>query len=243
MTKVSSRCHSIVILVIVRAGRQMRVLVVEDEPRILSFVARGLDAEGYVVDAAPDGAVALKRLEECVYDLVVLDLLLPHVDGLTVLRESTRLGDVPVIVLSARSDLRTKLRGFELGACDYVVKPFALDELLARVRAQLRRHGTQPGEGSLLRAGRLELDVARRQARIGELVADLSEREFRLLHHLVVHVGEVLSRERLLAEVWGYHFDPGSNVVDVCVRRLRKKLGAGAPIATVRHAGYRLDAA
>ena len=168
----------------------------------------------------------------------MLDLLLPRVDGLTVLRESTRLRDVPVIVLSARSDLRTKLRGFELGACDYVVKPFALDELLARVRAQLRRRGAQPADGSLLRAGRLELDVARRQARIGELVADLSEREFRLLHHLVVHVGEVLSRERLLAEVWGYHFDPGSNVVDVCVRRLRKKLGAGAPIETVRHAGY-----
>jgi DNA-binding response OmpR family regulator len=221
----------------------MRVLVVEDEPRILSFVARGLDAEGYVVDAAPDGAVALKRLEECAYDLVVLDLLLPHVDGLTVLRESTRLGEVPVIVLSARSDLRTKLRGFELGACDYVVKPFALDELLARVRVQLRRTVPPGDDDHVLRGGRVVLDLARRQARVDDVVTDLSDREFRLLHHLVLHAGEVISRERLLADVWGYAFDPGSNVVDVCVRRLRRKLGPDAHIETIRHAGYRLAAA
>ena len=222
----------------------MRILVVEDEPRILSFVARGLDSEGYVVDGAPDGAVALRRLDDVVYDLVVLDLLLPRVDGLTLLRElGRRTPDTPVIVLSARTDLPTKLRGFELGARDYIVKPFALDELLARVRVQLRRRDELRADASVLRVGRLELDVARRQARLGERAVDLSEREFRLLHHLPVHAGEVLSRERLLADVWGYHFDPGSNVVDVCVRRLRKKLGATAPIATVRHAGYRLDAA
>ena len=222
----------------------MRILIVEDEPRILSFVARGLDAEGYVVDGAGDGAVALRRLEEVDYDLVVLDLLLPRVDGLTVLRElARRRPDLPVVILSARSDLATKLRGFELGATDYVAKPFALDELLARVRVQLRRR-TDPGhDASLVRAGRLELDLARRQARLDEVVVDLSDREFRLLHQLVAHAGEVLTRERLLADVWGYHFDPGSNVVDVCVRRLRKKLGAGAPIETVRHAGYRLAAA
>jgi DNA-binding response OmpR family regulator len=122
-----------------------------------------------------------------------------------------------------------------------VSKPVALDELLARVRVQLRR--SHPDDGSTsLRGGRLVLDLARRQASLGDVVCDLSDREFRLLHHLVLHVGEVISRERLLAEVWGYTFDPGSNVVEVCVRRLRKKLGPEAPIETVRHAGYRLAA-
>jgi len=225
------------------APAAMRILVVEDEPRILSFVARGLDSEGYVVDGAPDGAIALRRLEDVAYDLVVLDLLLPRVDGLTVLRELARRGVETAVVVPARGDLPTKLRGFELGACDYIVKPFALDELLARVRVQLRRRDELRSDASVLRVGRLELSVTRRQARLGELAVDLSEREFRLLHHLAVHAGEVLSRERLLADVWGYHFDPGSNVVDVCIRRLRKKLGANAPIATIRHAGYRLDAA
>ena len=121
-------------------------------------------------------------------------------------------------------------------------KPFSFDELLARIRAQLR-HGRWGGDGTVVSAGALTLDVARRQARLGELVAELSDREFRLLHHLVRHQGEVVSRERLLSEVWGYHFDPRSNVVDVCVRRLRKKLGAKAPIETVRHGGYRLTPA
>jgi DNA-binding response OmpR family regulator len=149
---------------------------------------------------------------------------------------------LPVLILSARSDLQTKLRGFELGATDYVAKPFALDELLARVRVQLRA-SRPPEDEHLVRAGRIALDLARRQARVGELVTDLSDREFRLLHHMLVHAGEIVSRERLLAEVWGYGFDPGSNVVDVCVRRLRKKLGPEAPIETVRNAGYRLAAA
>ena len=126
---------------------------------------------------------------------------------------------------------------------DYVAKPFALDELLARIRVQLRR-AVPPGEDEhVLHAGRVLLDLARRQARVGDLVTDLSDREFRLLHHLLLHVGEVISRERLLADVWGYDFDPGSNVVDVCVRRLRQKLGPEAAIETVRHAGYRLAAA
>ena len=168
---------------------------------------------------------------------------LPRLDGLTVLRElQQRRPELPVVIVSARADLETKLRGFGLGACDYVSKPFSLDELLARIRAQLRR-GHWGGDGNVLSAGALTLDLARRQARLGEVVAELSDREFRLLHHLVRHQGEVVSRERLLSDVWGYHFDPHSNVVDVCVRRLRKKLGAGAPIETVRHGGYRLTPA
>jgi DNA-binding response OmpR family regulator len=221
----------------------MQILVIEDEPRILAFLARGLEAEGFRVDAAGNGHVGLKRALAAPYDAVILDLLLPGLDGLSVLRElQQRLPDVPVVIVSARSDLPTKLRGFGLGACDYLAKPFALDELVARLRVQLRRHEVRRDE-NVIRAGPLSLDLARRQARIGELVADLSDREFRLLHHLVEHAGTIVSRERLLSEVWGYHFDPGSNVVDVCVRRLRKKLGDDAPIETVRHAGYRVRAA
>jgi two-component system copper resistance phosphate regulon response regulator CusR len=218
----------------------MRILVIEDEPRILAFVTRGLEAEGFTVDAAGDGHDGLRRaaLEE--YDLVVLDLLLPRIDGLAVLRElQQRRPELPVVIVSARAELETKLLGFGLGACDYVSKPYAFDELLARIRAQLRR-GWWGGDGTVISAGGLTLDVARRQARFGEIVADLSDREFRLLHHLICRPGEIVSRERLLSEVWGYHFDPRSNVVEVCIRRLRKKLGADAPIETVRHGGYRL---
>jgi two-component system, OmpR family, copper resistance phosphate regulon response regulator CusR len=150
--------------------------------------------------------------------------------------------ELPVLIVSARSDLPTKLRGFELGASDYIAKPFSFEELLARVWAQLRSV-QRGGDGGVVQAGSLTLDLTRREARLGELVAELSDREFRLLHHLVLHQGEVVSRERLLSEVWGYHFDPRSNVVDVCVRRLRKKLGSDSPIETVRHGGYRLTAA
>ena len=221
----------------------MRILVIEDEPRILAFVSRGLEAEGFTVDPAGDGADGLRRAVLEDYDLVVLDLLLPRLDGLAVLRElQQRRPELPVVIVSARGDLETKLRGFGLGACDYVSKPFSFDELLARIRAQLRR-GQLGGDGTVVSAGPLTLDLARRQARLGEVVAELSDREFRLLHHLVLHQGEVVSRERLLSEVWGYHFDPRSNVVDVCVRRLRKKLGVEAPIETVRHGGYRVTAA
>ena len=221
----------------------MRILVIEDEPRILAFVSRGLEAEGFTVDAAGDGPGGLRQAVREDYDLVVLDLLLPRLDGLAVLRElHQRRPELPVVIVSARADLETKLRGFGLGACDYVSKPFSFDELLARIRAQLRR-GHWGGDGTVVSAGALTLDLARRQARLGDVVAELSDREFRLLHHLVRHQGEVVSRERLLSDVWGYHFDPRSNVVDVCVRRLRKKLGASAPIETVRHGGYRLTPA
>jgi two-component system copper resistance phosphate regulon response regulator CusR len=221
----------------------MHILVIEDEPRILAFLARGLEAEGFTVDGAADGPEGLLRAARGGYDLVVLDLLLPRLGGLAVLRDlQQRRPELPVVMVSARWDLETKLRGFGLGASDYVPKPFSFDELLARVRAQLRRVGGD-GDGTVVAAGGLTLDVARRRARLGEVVAELSDREFRLLHHLVRHQGEVVSRERLLSEVWGYHFDPRSNVVDVCIRRLRKKLGVEAPIETVRHGGYRLTAA
>jgi DNA-binding response OmpR family regulator len=221
----------------------MRILVIEDEPRILAFLARGLEAEGFVVDGAGDGPAGLERAEAERYDLVILDLLLPGIDGLAVLRELQReRPELPVVIVSARSDLATKLRAFGLGASDYVSKPFSFDELVARVRARLRHTGDEEG-GSVVQAGTLTLDLARRQATLGDVVVELSDRELRLLHYLVRHHGEVVTRESLLSEVWGYYFDPHSNVVDVCVRRLRKKLGVNAPIETVRHGGYRLTAA
>jgi DNA-binding response OmpR family regulator len=221
----------------------MRILVIDDEPRILGFLARGLAAEGYSVDVADNGAEAVRAARHQRYDLVLLDLLLPGIDGLSVLKALRHLDPtLPIVIVSARSDLPTKLRGFGLGAADYVSKPFSLDELLARIRVQLRK-SRRVDEGHVIQAGTVVLDMARREARLGAAVVQLSDREFRLLHQLAEHPGEVLSRERLLSEVWGYHFDPGSNVVDVCIRRLRKKLGADAPIETVRHAGYRLTAA
>ncbi|MGA9858867.1 MAG: response regulator transcription factor [Solirubrobacteraceae bacterium] len=218
------------------------MLVVEDEARISAFVASAFRAEGFTVDVVSDGEQGLARALTGSYSFAILDLLLPGRDGLDVLAEvhQQRPG-LPVLILSARTDLATKLRGFELGAVDYLAKPFSLEELLARVRVQLRRPaGTE--DGTVLRAGRLALQVTRRQAHLGETVADLPDREFRLLHFLMLHAGEVISRQRLLSEVWGFDFDPRSNVVDVCVRRLRRQLGADAPIETVRNAGYRVAA-
>ncbi len=220
----------------------MRILIVEDEVRIRAFLARAFEAEGFGVDVVGDGEQGLARALAGNYDLMILDLLLPGRSGLDALGELHReRSDLPVLILSARSDLPLKLRSFELGAVDYVAKPFSLDELLARARVQLRR-ARVPEDNTEIRVGRLALDLARRQARVGESVADLSDREFRLLLFLMQHVGEVISRERLLSEVWGYDFDPRSNVVDVCVRRLRRRLGPDAPIETVRNAGYRAAA-
>ncbi|MGB2874746.1 MAG: response regulator transcription factor [Gaiellaceae bacterium] len=223
----------------------MRILVIEDEPRIRAFLTRGLAAEGFTVEGSDDGESGLERGLHESYDLVILDLLLPGLDGLRVLKELQRnRPELPVLVLSARSDLPTKLRGFELGARDYLAKPFSLDELLARVRVHLRHNGGNgEGDDNVLRVGNIVLDLARRQASLDGVTVALSDREFRLLHRLLQQPGEVVSRERLLADVWGYHFDPRSNVVEVCIRRLRKKLGPTTPIETVRNAGYRLSPA
>ena len=217
----------------------MRLLVVEDEARIASFLARAFEIEGFRVDVAADGEEGLDRALTGDYEVVILDLLLPGRDGLDILQElHRRRPALSVLILSARSDLPTKLRGFELGAVDYLAKPFSLDELSARIRVQMRTgRGTETG--TTLQLGRVALDVSRRQARVGPTVANLPDREFRLLHFLMLHPGEVVSRQRLLAEVWGFDFDPGSNVVDVCVRRLRRQLGPDAPIETVRNVGYR----
>jgi len=218
-----------------------RVLVVDDEPRITSFVSRALSAEGFGVDAAHDGIRALDLARSGRYELVVLDLLLPGLDGLSVLRgimESRP--EQRVVVLSALSDVDSKVRCLELGASDYLPKPFALAELLARIRARLRQPSGGPAH-RLLVLGGVTLDLMRRVADAGAGPVNLAEREFLLLQHLMLKEGEVCTRQRLLADVWGYSFDPGSNVVDVCVGRLRSKLG-GDVIETVRSVGYRLNA-
>ena len=221
----------------------MKILVIEDEPRILEFLRLGLEAEGFIVDGARTAPPVSPRRWRSSYDLVVLDLLLPRLDGLRLLAELRReRHSLPVLVLSARSDLPTKLRSFDLGASDYLSKPFSFDELVARIRVHVHRGG-DAATGASLRVGGLSLDLARRRVEQAGRCIDLSDREFRLLYHLATHAGEIVSRERLLSEVWGYSFDPGSNVVDVCVRRLRKKLGPTWPIETVRYAGYRLATA
>jgi DNA-binding response OmpR family regulator len=218
-----------------------RVLVVDDEPRIASFVSRALSAEGFQVDAAPDGTRGLELACSGRYELVVLDLLLPGRDGVSVLRDLMEARpEQRVLVLSALSDVENKVECLELGASDYLPKPFALAELVARVRARLRQPASGPADRQLRLAG-ITLDLMRRVADAGTGSVALTEREFLLLRHLMLKGGEVCTRQRLLEEVWSYAFDPGSNVVDVCVGRLRSKLGSDV-IETVRGVGYRFAA-
>lgn len=219
-------------------GAPTRVLVIEDEPRILAFVKDALEAEGLAVDAAADGERGIAAALTGDAQLVILDLLLPGSSGLVVLERLRReRPGLPVLIVSARSELATKLRGFELGATDYLTKPFSLDELVARVRVQLRRF--TPEAGAVLTAGPLMLDLIGRRVRLADKAIDLSDREFQLMRCLIERRGGTVTREQLLAEAWGIEFDPGTNVVDVCVRRLRRKLGPGA-IETVRNVGYRV---
>ncbi|HEY3188908.1 MAG TPA: response regulator transcription factor [Solirubrobacteraceae bacterium] len=216
-----------------------RVLVIDDEPKIADFVSRALSANGLAVDSATDGARGLEMARSGRYDLVVLDLLMPGVNGMGVLRGTMEARPHQrVLVLSALSDVDSKVHCLELGAADYLSKPFALAELVARVWARLRQPGAEASDG-LLRAGGLTLDPHRRTADAGEGPMPLSAREFLLLKHLALKEGEVCTRAELLEEVWGCSFDPGTNVVDVYIRRLRAKLGR-AVVETVRHAGYSL---
>ena len=221
-----------------RATPLARILVIDDERRIVRFVSRGLQAEGYLVDSAENGADGLRAALDGRYDLVVLDLLMPGLDGAAVL--SRLLAAQPgqaVIVLSCLATTAIKVRCLEAGAEDYLAKPFSLDELLARVRARLRAAAGRAA--TRLVAGPLRLDLIRREADSGSGPVPLAEREFLLLRELMVHTGTTVSKQRLLSAVWEYHFDPGSNVVDVYVRRLRAKLGADT-IRTMRGEGYRI---
>ena len=219
-----------------------RVLVIDDEPNVASFVGRALRAKGFAVDVALGGERGLEAALEGGHALIVLDLRMRDVNGLVILRQVMRARpDQPVLVLSAASDVDVKVRCLELGAADFVAKPFELAELVARVGAQLRRHAqAPPAPERHLRAGRLTLDLLRRSVDVGGRAVPLSEREFGVLRHLMTRAGRPCTREELLADVWDMDFDPQTNVVDVYVHRLRDKLGTGI-IQTVRNLGYVLE--
>ena len=216
----------------------MRLLLVEDEDRIASFVQKGLAAHGYTVERVATGREASTRAGSREFDLLILDLGLPDADGRDVLQGWRSRGvRTPVLILSARGEVRDRVEGLELGADDYLTKPFAFDELLARVRARLRPG--QSADATTVRFRDIELDLRTRRVTAGERSVDLAPREFSLLETFLRNPGHVLSREQLLSRVWGYDFDPQSNLVDVYVGYLRRKLGDGY-IETVRGAGYRL---
>ncbi len=215
-----------------------RILIAEDEERISSFVEKGLTAAGYSTEVVPDGNLAIDLIVGGGFDLVVLDIGLPGADGYEVMRRVRRAGvTIPVIVLTARTSAEDTLASLEGGANDYMPKPFRFDELLARVR--LRLADAADGTPSKLTVDGLELDLRTRRAIVDGVEVELSAREFALAEELLRNADRVLSREQLLSRVWGYDFDPGSNIVDVYVGYLRAKLGP-AHIETVRGMGYRL---
>jgi DNA-binding response OmpR family regulator len=220
------------------------ILVIEDEPGIVDFLERGLAAHGFDVLAATDGDTGIEHALGADVDLVVLDLMLPGRSGLEVLE---RLRDakpaLPVIVLTALDEVEQRVTGLDAGAADYIVKPFSLSELAARIRAQLRIASQAPQ--TALSGGGIELNLITREVRRDGNLIRLSTTEFELLSYLMRNRGHVLSREQILRAVWGYEYDPGTNVVDVYVGYLRRKLktdDAVAPIVTIRSVGYRFDA-
>ena len=216
-----------------------RILIVEDEARIASFLEKGFRANGFVTETAATGTAALRRARSGEFDLMILDVGLPDVDGFTVLRrlrEHDR--TLPVVILTARDGVADTVAGLEGGADDYVTKPFAFDELLARVRVRLRSE--RAADETVLRVDGVELDLRARKAYVDGQAVELSAREFALAELFFRHPGQVLSREQILSNVWGYDFDPTSNVVDVYVGYLRKKLGRDR-ITSVRRMGYRLE--
>ncbi|WP_420111716.1 response regulator transcription factor [Pseudactinotalea sp.] len=220
-----------------------QILIAEDEERIASFVSKGLKSAGYSSMHVTTGRDAVDLATSGDFDLLILDLGLPDIDGFEVLSTIRSTGvTTPVIILTARNSVTDTVAGLEGGADDYMAKPFRFEELLARVRLRLR-HGDTGGasgaEANVIGHGDLSLDLRTRRLRVGDAEVDLSAREFTLAETFLRNPGQVLSREQLLSRVWGYDFDPGSNVVDVYVRYLRKKVGA-ARIETVRGMGYRL---
>jgi len=219
-----------------------RILLVEDEPGIVDFVCRGFESDGFTVEAALDGVEGERLALAERYDAIVLDLMLPGRDGLDVLASLRQAKpEVPVIVLTARGEIEDRVAGLDAGAVDYLVKPFSLAELLARVRAQLRV--VAQTSATTLRGADIEANLLTRKVQRGGATVQLSGTEFELLVYLLSHCGQVLSREQILGAVWGYEHDPATNIVDVYVGYLRRKLARRddpAPIYTVRSVGYRL---
>jgi DNA-binding response OmpR family regulator len=222
----------------------MRLFLVEDEPKIASFIKRGLEEEHYAVDVAEGGEDALALVDVTPYDLVVLDLMLPDMDGLDVTRRLRQRGQtVPVLMLTARGTLEDRVAGLDIGADDYLTKPFAFAELLARTRALLRRQETT--KTARLQVGDLTLDTATHEVKRANKRIELSSKEYAVLEYLMRHAGQVVTRTMLLEAVWDYNFHPGSNVVDVYIRYLRRKLDDPFPVKlleTLRGSGYRLRA-
>jgi len=217
-----------------------RILIVDDEPRITAFLEQGLRAQGFVTTVVDDGGQASMLARDGDFDLVLLDVGLPVKDGFQVVREVRARGErLPIILLTARDEVRDRVTGLDSGADDYLPKPFSFQELLARIRARLRDAPT-PEATTSLEAGLLRLDLLTRTARVEGREVELTAQEFALLETFVRHAGQVLSRAQLLDMVWGYDFDPGSNVVDVYVGYLRRKLG-GDLFRTVRGMGYQLQ--
>jgi DNA-binding response OmpR family regulator len=220
------------------------ILVIEDEPGIVDFLERGLGAHGFEVISAADGERGIERALTEEVDLVVLDMMLPGRTGIQVLeRLRTAKPALPVIVLTALNEIEHRVAGLDAGAADYLSKPFSLNELAARIRAQLRMAAQMPQ--TKLTGGRVEIDLLTREVRRDGQLVRLSTTEFELLTYLMRNAGHVLTREQILRAVWGYDYDPGTNVVDVYVGYLRRKLRngeSGAPISTIRSVGYRFDA-
>ncbi len=216
-----------------------RILVVEDEPRIASFLQKGLRAEGHVTTVVDNGDEASVIARSQDFDLMLLDVGLPGKDGFAVLADLRRRGErLPVILLTARDAVPDRVSGLDAGADDYVTKPFSFEELRARIRVRLRE--SSDDDPTTLSAGRVRLDLLSRTATVDERTVDLTAQEFMLAEVLLRHPQQVLTREQLLSQVWGYDYDPGSNIVDVYVGYLRRKLGKGV-IETVRGVGYRLN--
>ena len=219
---------------------QQRILVVEDEAEIAGYLRRGLSFEGYAVETAADGQAALIAARERPPDVMVLDVMLPKIDGFEVAKRIRTASDVPIIMLTARDAVPDRVQGLEVGADDYLVKPFAFEELLARVKAQLRRvHGRNTG--NVLRYGSLQMDVSAHETTIGSRRVELTAKEYELLELFIRHPQQVLTRDIIYDRVWGYDFGGESNIIEVYVRYLRQKLEASGEarlIHTVRGVGY-----
>ncbi|MCL5099356.1 MAG: response regulator transcription factor [Candidatus Omnitrophica bacterium] len=220
----------------------MRVLVIEDEKKIATFVRKGLEAEGFVVEVSNHGDEGYLLATTRPYDAVVLDIMLPGRDGLSILRNlRDRKAPLPVILLTARSELNERLEGLNLGADDYLAKPFYIEELIARLHAVTRRaSGATQG---ILTVGNLSMNLLTREVKRAGAAIELTPREFTLLEHLMRSPGRVLTRAQICEQVWGYDFDPGTNLVEVYIQRLRKKIDADDPvelIETIRGVGYRV---
>ncbi|MBB4860922.1 two-component system OmpR family response regulator [Novosphingobium chloroacetimidivorans] len=223
-----------------------KILLVEDDPSTAEFIATGLTEEGFVVDHAANGRDGLFLATDGSYHCIVLDRTLPGLDGMAVLAALRGAGiNTPVIILSALGSTEDRIKGLTSGSDDYLVKPFAFAELLARVRLLTRRHSAAEGPETVLRCAELEMDLLSRRVKRGSRNIELQPREFRLLEFLLRHVDQVVTRTMLLEGVWDYHFDPGTNVIDVHLSRLRKKIDEGEArplLHTVRGAGYRIGA-